>query len=68
MEQSNYAVEGVPCRILCRLLQDDIKVKTKLKSFWSKHGRDPNHCFQMVTQVSLAHLIRDHTIVKTKQP
>jgi hypothetical protein len=49
MEESNYSVDGVPCRTLCRLLQEDVKVRTKLRSFYMKEERDPVACFEIVT-------------------
>ena len=49
MEESNYAVDGVPCRILCRLLRKDVKVQAKLRSFYMNEERDPVACFEIVT-------------------
>jgi hypothetical protein len=49
MEESNYAVDGVPCRILCRLLRQDVKVQAKLRSFYINEERDPVACFEIVT-------------------
>jgi hypothetical protein len=49
MEESNYAVDGVPCRILCRLLRKDVKVQAKLRSFYINEERDPVACFEIVT-------------------